>query len=184
MKNKKTIGVKTGYVKKVNMKKKDIVLTKKKKKPTLKQKEAFKNVIENRGNVSKGMRDAGYTEATAKNPKNLTESKSWTDLVEEYLPDILLAKTHKELLTVPRKIRTFLKGDLQTEIEEVDSAAISRGLDMAYKLKNKYAATKIKFEDENKDLTDEEVEDRLAEIRRRREDLLEKSNAKRKAKSA
>ena len=38
---------------------------------TEKQKQAIENIVENRGNVSKGMRDAGYAEKTAKNPKNL-----------------------------------------------------------------------------------------------------------------
>src|SRR4051812_14320375 len=41
---------------------------------TTKQKLAIKRIVENRGNVSKSMREAGYTEATAKNPKNLMSS--------------------------------------------------------------------------------------------------------------
>lgn len=131
--------------------------------PTLKQRKAVKNTIENGGNIGKGMRDAGYSESTANNPKKITDSKSWEDLMQEYLPDKLLTKKHRELLTVPRKIKTYLKGDLQTETEEVDSTAISRGLDMAYKLKNKYAATKIKFEDENEDMSDIELEDLIKE---------------------
>lgn len=109
---------------------------------TLKQKKAVEKIVENHGNVSKGMREAGYDKNTAKNPKNLTESKGWQELMEQYLPDKLLAKKHKELLTVPIKRRQFIKGDLISETEELDSQAISKGLDMGYKLKGKYAAEK------------------------------------------
>ena len=47
---------------------------------TEKQRKAVENIVENRGNISKAMRDAGYTDATAKNPKNLTESKGFEEL--------------------------------------------------------------------------------------------------------
>lgn len=42
---------------------------------SIKQRKAMRNVMENNGNVSKAMRDAGYTNASAKNPKMLTTSK-------------------------------------------------------------------------------------------------------------
>ena len=48
--------------------------------------------IENRGNVSKSMREAGYTDATAKNPSNLTNSDGWKELMEAYLPDDMLLR--------------------------------------------------------------------------------------------
>ena len=53
-----------------------------------------------------------------------------------------------------------------------------------YKIKGKYAATKIKFEDDNEELTDEEVEDELVRIRKEREEFTKKSNVKKKAKPA
>lgn len=109
---------------------------------TIKQKQAFDKIVENHGNVSKTMIEVGYDPTTAKNPKNLTESKGWRELMEEVIPDSLLADKHRELLTVPKKVRTFIKGDLQSEYEELDSQAISKGLDMAYKLKGSYAAEK------------------------------------------
>lgn len=84
------------------------------------------------------MVEAGYSEASAKNPKNLTDSKGWKELMEEYLPDSLLAQKHKELLTVNKKT-TIVHDDESTEVrEELDSNAIKAGLDMAYKLKGKY----------------------------------------------
>ena len=51
---------------------------------TNKQKKAVDKLVENGGNVSKAMKDAGYSEATAKTPQKLTESKGFMELVEEY----------------------------------------------------------------------------------------------------
>lgn len=97
--------------------------------------------------VSKGMSikgamlEAGYSPACARTSK-VTKMKGFKELMEKYIPDSLLMEKHQELLMVPRIKRVYLKGDLQSEIEEVDSQAIGKGLDMAYKLKGSYAAEK------------------------------------------
>lgn len=52
---------------------------------TLKQELVASKIVENHGNVSKAMIQAGYSPATAKNPKNLTESKAWPMLIERYM---------------------------------------------------------------------------------------------------
>lgn len=75
--------------------------------------------MENHGNVSKAMIQAGYSPATAKNPKNLTMSKGWQELMEEQLPDAKLLKKHNSLLNAPSK--------------RVQLGA----LDLAYDIKNK-----------------------------------------------
>ncbi len=72
------------------------------KEPSVRQAKAMQNVIENHGNVSKAMRDAGYPATTAKNPRNLTESKAWQQLMTKFLPDASLVKIHKELLNAHR----------------------------------------------------------------------------------
>lgn len=54
-----------------------------KRKPTLKQKRAVDNMVVNGGNVSKAMRDAGYSLETAKSPSKLTDSKAFEELIEE-----------------------------------------------------------------------------------------------------
>jgi len=64
--------------------------------PTIKQKTAVSNLIENRGNVSKAMRDAGYEDNSAKNPSNLTNSKGFKELMKKYLPDEMLLKALSE----------------------------------------------------------------------------------------
>lgn len=83
-----------------------------------------------------------YSKRFAEHPDRLKKSKGWEELMEQYLPDKLLGKKHRELLEVPKKVRTFIKGDLSTEYEELDSNAVKAGLDMAYKLKGKYAPEK------------------------------------------
>ena len=50
---------------------------------TPKQKKAIVKVVENGGNVSKAMRDAGYSPATAKNPQKLTESQAFRIYMEK-----------------------------------------------------------------------------------------------------
>lgn len=54
--------------------------------------------MENHGSVSAAMREAGYKPATAKNPKNLTESDVWKRMITQYLPDKDLLSNHKKLL--------------------------------------------------------------------------------------
>lgn len=49
-------------------------------------------VAENGGNISKAMRDAGYSHQTAKTPQKLTQSASWQELMDAYLPDDMLLR--------------------------------------------------------------------------------------------
>lgn len=91
---------------------------------TLKQIKALEKITENHGNISKAMLEVGYSPNTAKKPQNLTESKGWKELMEEYLPDMDLAKKHKELLN---------GGKEETQV---------KALDMGYKLKGSYVNEK------------------------------------------
>ena len=96
-------------------------------------------MVENGGNASAAMRAAGYSPQTASTPGKLTKSKGYASLVEKYLPDKLLLEKHKEIIMSPRIKRTFMKGAMIEETEETDPSQV-RGLDMAYKLKGKYAS--------------------------------------------
>jgi hypothetical protein len=95
---------------------------------TLKQKLVASKIVENRGNVSRSMREAGYSPNTAKNPKNLTKSKTWGDLMKDYFPDDGLATIHKQILNA------------------TDTTASLKALDMAYKLKGYYKVEKSQDE--------------------------------------
>ena len=106
---------------------------------TTRQKKAFKNSMENNGNVSKSMREVGYSENYSKNPQSLTRSKGWEELVEKYLPDKDLVKVHKEGLNAGKKV--FKNNNTTGEIDEVgfepDFAVRHKYLDTAYKIKGK-----------------------------------------------
>lgn len=54
-----------------------------KRKPTIKQRRAVANLVANGGNVASAMRDAGYSEAMARNPQKLTESEYVQALMHE-----------------------------------------------------------------------------------------------------
>ena len=74
--------------------------------------------------MGKILKDAGYGKGSTRNPYQVTNSQSWLALCEEYLPDKTLAKVHSELLY------------------DDSYKARSSGLDMAYKIKGKYAPEK------------------------------------------
>lgn len=115
---------------------------------TERQKIAFDKIMENHGNVSKAMREAGYTNASAKNPKNLTQSKGWVELVEQYLPDSLLAETHHKGLEATTKKPQLVDRDdkgrpIYDYVPEEDFSTRHKYLDTAYKLKGVYAPEKL-----------------------------------------
>lgn len=59
-----------------------------------------KKVLESKGqiSVSKAMLESGYPPTTAKNPQQVTKTKSWQQLMEKFLPDERLLSVHDELL--------------------------------------------------------------------------------------
>lgn len=91
---------------------------------TRKQKAAAAKIMENAGNVSKTMREVGYSENTAKNPNELTDSKGWKELMKEWLPDDMVLQRHEQI------------------IQEGEDKDAVKGIDMAYKLKGAYAPEK------------------------------------------
>lgn len=64
-------------------------------KPSIKQINAVNNLVENRGqSIGGAMIKAGYDPITAKNPKNLTESRGFKQLCDECgLTDTLILKS-------------------------------------------------------------------------------------------
>lgn len=86
---------------------------------TLKQRKAVDRLVENHGNVSKSMREAGYEDVTAKNPKNLTESKGFAEICNELgLTDELILQALVEDIIGKRKNR----------VQELSLAAKIKGL--------------------------------------------------------
>lgn len=94
--------------------------------PTERQKLAAQKLIENDGkSVSKAMREAGYSEGAAHNPHRLTKSKTWDELMEQYLPDKKVAQVHKQLLEA--KYVDHMVFPLATPEEEIRALLKSTG---------------------------------------------------------
>lgn len=163
----------------------------KKKKPlNLRQKKLAKAILENRGgSVGSAMREAGYSAAYAKNPQQLAGTKTWNELMDEFLPDADLAAVHQSLLKskrverlvvhkkipdkdieqmitdancVLKKIYEFM-GEKHVMFWAPNDKARTDALDLAYKLKGVYATKKITIEKGIVDLTDEELDQLLDE---------------------
>lgn len=94
---------------------------------TIKQKLAFKEVVKG-STISGAMVKAGYSPTTAHRTNKLTRTKGWSELMDKHLPDSALAKRHRQLLN---------KNDVNTELPE--TMAVSKALDMAYRMKGRYA---------------------------------------------
>lgn len=92
---------------------------------TTKQRKAANNLVENGGNASKAMRDAGYSEKTARTPSKLTESKGFRELLDDEISDSYLISLLKEELELSNNKKPYLelafklKGRLSNKIEPI-----------------------------------------------------------------
>lgn len=100
---------------------------------TVKQKLALKKVVENHGNVSRAMLDAGYDPTTAKNPKNLTESKAWAEMMDNLLPDEKILLRHFESLDATKIFSSHTEPDKEVP----DNQTRLKAVELAYKVKGK-----------------------------------------------
>lgn len=109
--------------------------------PTIRQKKLAKEISENLGTpMGKAMRKVGYSKEYSESPKQLTSTKSWQDLMEEYIPDTLLAEKHQALLN--KKEQIVVRNGNTSEVvmtDEIDTQAVKAGVDMGYKLKGRFA---------------------------------------------
>lgn len=100
--------------------------------PTDKQERALENMVENGGNMSQAMLEAGYSPNTAKTPQKLTESKGFIELCEEKgLTDDLLINALVEDIKEKKGNRKAelelgfkIKGRLQKENMATDDRAL------------------------------------------------------------
>lgn len=106
---------------------------------TLKQKRVLDLVAENGGNISKAMREAGYTNITAATPKKLTNSKGWQELMQKHFPDSKLAALHKKIL---EKKEVLIVSDGAKEGSHLEwtkqpHTDALKALEVAYKIKGR-----------------------------------------------
>ena len=120
---------------------------------TIKQKLVASNLLENTGkSVSQAMKEAGYKEGSYKNPQQLTRSRGWAELMDQFLPEKLLLHRLKQLLNKKITYRKLIR------TKEIDSASVAKALDMAYKIRGKY---QIGIEELNRDARSEAMWERL-----------------------
>jgi hypothetical protein len=119
---------------------------------TIKQKIAIQEMVVNGGVASAAMLKAGYSPNTAKTPQKLTESKAWPELLEKYLPDDKLLKTHDEALQAT-KWNDF------TGEREPDHTTRLKAVDMGYKVKGKMSDTNVAIQVNFKEEAKKELEE-------------------------
>ncbi len=120
---------------------------------TQKQLKAAEKLVENGGNVSQAMVDAGYSEATAHTPGKLTNSQGFKSVVEELQHELgsvgvtpkRIARVIKQGLAAkqPFKIITIDKSDGDTKVsrktvEKADHKTRHMYLDTAVKVMGGY----------------------------------------------
>lgn len=141
-----------------------------------------------KGTVEEAMKECGYSESYARNGQ-LKDTRTWDQLMEEYLPDAEIAKHHKQLLHMSRvdhfpysraipdeeiielireigcEPKRIAHGDTANQIWYFapDAIAKKNALDMAYKLKKRYDNT-ITLKGKLSTASDEEIEERIAGI--------------------
>ena len=107
----------------------------------MKQRIAFREVLKG-AKIGAAMIKAGYAKTTATSTGHLTSKDSWKQMMKQYLPDSKLAERHRELLDKKETILTSKKvgdQDVYEVLEQPDTHAVSKALDMAYKLKQRYS---------------------------------------------
>lgn len=107
--------------------------------PVTRREKLLAKLVENgsKAVVSKAMIEVGYSPNTAKAPSKVTKSKAWEALLEQYVPDSLLTDKLNQLLN-KKTIIVSSKG----KIEEQPHSDVKGALDMAFKIKGKYASDK------------------------------------------
>lgn len=92
--------------------------------------------------ITPAMIASGYTPSSASQANKLQRSKSWQLLMEEQIPESLLAMRHNELLN-KRILETKIIGRGKNQRIEIvdlgpDVQAVKAGLEMAYKIRGKF----------------------------------------------
>lgn len=114
---------------------------------TIKQIKASNILLDNPSlSMRQVMKQAGYSDNSAIAPtKNLLSSPSFMLLLDKHIPEALASKKHKQLLNKREYKRVFnhATGEYETvKTKEIDANAVSKGLDMYYKIKGTYAPEK------------------------------------------
>jgi hypothetical protein len=94
--------------------------------PTLRQKETLKGMMENGGKVFPAAVKAGFTKGYAKSGK-IQKTKSWQELLDEYIPDSKLVKKLNEGLNSIRVEEHKKVEDMPTRHRYLETAMKAKG---------------------------------------------------------
>ena len=129
----------------------------------IRQAPVFKEMVENGcKTIAKAGRKAGYSEAYIQSGK-LQKTKAWQERLEDKLSEELLLEKHNALLNKKEVITKNNNKTGKIEVirtKEIDVQAVKAGLDMAYKITNKYGETIIRHK--FGELSDAELAEELA----------------------
>lgn len=81
--------------------KKEVLLKRKFSRPTVaaKHKKVLEKMTENGGSLSKAIAETGlYSQEIVDNPQKITNSKTWAEVMDEYLSDETIAEKHRQLM--------------------------------------------------------------------------------------
>jgi len=111
--------------------------------PTLNQRKAVRETIENlrkgkKVSIGKILVKNGYGKSMQTNPQVVTRSKGWQELMEEMLPDDLLAAVHTKVLKKKEKIVVGIgKGYSEVVDTGQPHSDALKAAELAYKLKGR-----------------------------------------------
>lgn len=116
--------------------------------------------------LSESMRQAGYSESSAKACTRLKQSKGWKELMDKYIPESKLAQIHSKLLEAEETV--FMKQDGEVvKLTREDNQTIRAALNMGYKLHGSYAPEKIEMAKRQlSEMTDDELEREILEAKK------------------
>lgn len=107
--------------------------------------------------IKKLMKESGYSDAYAKNPQKLKNTKGWSDLLNKYIPNTLAFRTHKKLLNSVEFVEKKGKRGV-VKIVAQPTAQAAKALDMLYKMRGYYVP------EEQKHSFSERVEEALERL--------------------
>lgn len=126
-----------------------------------KREKVIEEMVVNGGNISQAVKDAGYSEAYARSGK-ITKTKALQELIAEKFPPEVLAAHYGDLLN--KKEMVSFRGNII--VGDQPHSDVTRTLDMINKLQGNYAPERIQVLDRYEGLSDDELQERKAELDR------------------
>ena len=109
--------------------------------------------------IGKVLRDSGYSQSTSESPSLVTGRKTWQELVDLYLPeDKILGRLNQVL-----------------DNKSKDENAV-RAVDIAIKIRGKYAPAKIELTTPEDEMSDEQLDEHIKKLEEQAKKRMEVKN--------